>query len=286
VARLVHEKRVTLDDPVSTWIDDFPNGDDVTLLQLMTHRAGVPHRVTTPDEEVVPMSAEDIVERVKQQGLLCTPGSARVYSTAGYSVVARIIELVTGKSYGEAMRELLFEPLGMQGTVHVDNRFVLEERASSYLHGPNGMQNAPLKDLSFLVGGGSLHSTVDDVLRFGRACLERRGRALRAATTFSHQRAACTGAAGRPGWRLRQPRDAGAFSWHATGRCAAQTAVSCARSRTTSSSRPTSVVKSSSSATARVQFGPWCTCFRVGARSACRVNERAPPSHVVPRMSR
>lgn len=175
VARLVYEERLSLEDPVSTWIDNFPSGHDVTLLQLMTHRAGVPHRVTAPDEETVPMSAQDIVERVKQKGLLTTPGSTRQYSTAGYSVVARIIELVSGKSYDQAMRELLFEPLQMHGTSHVDHRFVLRNRASSYVHGPDGFQNAPLKDLSFLVGGGSLHSTVDDVFRFGQACLQRSG---------------------------------------------------------------------------------------------------------------
>jgi CubicO group peptidase (beta-lactamase class C family) len=173
VARLVHEQRLNLDDAVSTWIGDFPSGDDISLRHLMTHRAGVPHRVTEPDEEVVPMTAQDIVERIQEKGLLAAPGEARVYSTAGYSVVARIIEIVTGQSYDDAMRELLFAPLGMERTSHVDNGFVLENRASSYFHGAEGIQNARLKDLSFLVGGGSLHSTVDDVFRFGRACLNR-----------------------------------------------------------------------------------------------------------------
>lgn len=175
VAHLAHQERLGLSDPVSTWIDDFPSGDDITLMHLLNHTAGVPHRVTVPNEEIAPTTPEEMVQRVREKGLLYEPGMGNTYSSAGYTVLARIIELATEKSYDEAMRELVFEPLGMSSTSHPDGKMLLPRRARSYLHGPDGLENAPLKDLSFLAGGGSLHSTADDVARFGVACLRREG---------------------------------------------------------------------------------------------------------------
>ena len=173
VLRLVEQKRLGLDDLVSRWIDDFPGGDEITLEDLLTHRAGIPHRVTVPLEEARPMTAAEIVAKVRQKGLLYKPRTLRTYSTAGYSVVARVIEKATGSDYDTAMRELLFSPLGMSETAHVNARSIVPHRASPYKAGPDGLINATLKDMSFLVGGGSLVSTVGDIQRFAQAYVDR-----------------------------------------------------------------------------------------------------------------
>lgn len=173
VLRLVEQERLGLDDPVSRWIDDFPSGDAITLEDLLTHRAGIPHRVTSPLEEARPTTAAEIVAKVREKGLLYEPRTSRTYSTAGYSVVARVIEKATARNYGTAMRELLFSPLGMGKTNHVNARSIVPHRASPYKAGPDGLINATLKDMSFLVGGGSLVSTVGDIQRFARAYVDR-----------------------------------------------------------------------------------------------------------------
>ena len=171
--RLVEKGRLSLDGPVSQWLEDFPSGDEITLEDLLTHWAGVPHRVTVPLEETRPMTAADMVARVREKGLLYAPRSSRTYSSAGYAVVARIIEKATNSDYDTAMRELIFSPLGMSETAHVDSRSVVPHRASPYRAGPTGLINATLKDMSFLVGGGSLVSTASDVQRFAQAYLDR-----------------------------------------------------------------------------------------------------------------
>ena len=171
--RLVERERLGLDDPVSRWIEDFPSGDAMTVEDVLTHRAGIPHRVTLPIEESRPMTSAEIVARVRAKGLLYEPGAERTYSSAGYAVLAHIIERATGTDYDSAMRELVFAPLGMDATAHVDARGIVPRRAAPYRAGPEGLINATLKDMSFLVGGGSLVSTIDDVHRFARAYLDR-----------------------------------------------------------------------------------------------------------------
>ncbi|MEM7203678.1 MAG: serine hydrolase domain-containing protein [Planctomycetota bacterium] len=176
VAHLVHQGRLDVDAPVSRWLEDFPRGDVITVRHLLGHLAGIPHRVTRPEQECVPRTAADMVELAKASDLLFEPGTDRQYSSAGYSVVARIIEIATGADYDRAMRDLVFAPLGMTATRHVQSRELLPQRAAPYHHGVDGgYENSPLQDLSFLVGGGSLYATIGDVLRFGIACQERSG---------------------------------------------------------------------------------------------------------------
>ena len=172
IMRLVDEEALRLDDPVTRWIDDFPSGDSIAVVDLMTHTAGVPHRVTTTEEEAQRFTPAEIVERIKTQGLLFEPHSDAKYSSAGYTVLAYIMELTTGKSYGDAMDDLIFKPLGMDNTVHPDGR-PIAHGATSFVTGPNGPKEARAKDYAFLAGAGSLYSTGEDVARFARAYLDR-----------------------------------------------------------------------------------------------------------------
>ena len=169
VAQLAEEKKLAVSDPLEKWIPGFPEGDKITIDHLLNHRAGIPHRVTTPEQEAVPRTAADMVELAKQQKLLFAPGARSSYSSAGYSVLARIVELASGMPYEQALAERIVKPAGLRDTFHVTIRTVLPRRASSYLVAPDGPRNAPLKDVSFLVGAGSLYSTPADLFRLLQA---------------------------------------------------------------------------------------------------------------------
>jgi hypothetical protein len=82
-----------------------PRGDEITIEHLARHTAGIPHRVTECDEGAVPRTAADmvqlVIERVERDGLLVEPGTNSVYSSAGYSVLARVLELTGGASWEE-----------------------------------------------------------------------------------------------------------------------------------------------------------------------------------------
>lgn len=171
VMRLVDQKKLGLDDPVSRWIEGFPSGDSIAVRDLLTHAAGVPHRVTTPEEETQRFTPAEIVARIEERDLLFPPGTRAQYSSAGYTVLARIVELATGKDFGDALASLVLEPLGMRDTFHPDGR-PIARRATSFVAGADGPTEAPAKDYAFLAGAGSLYATCDDVLRFARACLD------------------------------------------------------------------------------------------------------------------
>jgi CubicO group peptidase (beta-lactamase class C family) len=169
LARFVEDGRLALTDPISKWIDDFPRGDSLIVLDLANHTAGVPHRVTEPEDECVARTAADMVELVKKKGLNEDLIGQRAYSTAGFAVLARILELAGGVPYQDLLQQYVFDPAGARQTVHPHAHVLIPKRAEPYFLMPHGVRNAQPKDLSFLVGGGSLYSTAADLHRLVRA---------------------------------------------------------------------------------------------------------------------
>jgi hypothetical protein len=164
--------KVALADKLSKYIPDFPNGDKITIEMLARHRSGIPHRVMPPEAEALPYSSAEFVEKVKQAKLAFEPGSNRLYSSAGYSVLARVLEIASGKPYSQLLQEYVFTPAGMTDSVDFDGDAVMERRAQDYYLSPNGFVNVPLKNYSFLVGAGSVYSTGRDVYRFAEAVVD------------------------------------------------------------------------------------------------------------------
>jgi CubicO group peptidase (beta-lactamase class C family) len=115
--RLVTEHRVDLDAPVHRYIPELQLADEdaaagITVLQLLNHTSGLGWDLLVDTGE-----GDDAVARYVAQlaelELIAPPGTRASYSQAGYSLVGRIIEKVTGLTYERAVASLVFEPLGL-----------------------------------------------------------------------------------------------------------------------------------------------------------------------------
>ncbi len=173
VGVLAGERRIDPEAPVADYLRDLPSGQRggaPTIRHLVTHRAGVPHRLTDARDEAHALTAADIVERVRDAGLLYEPGSRRLYSSAGYTCLARIIEVVEEKAFGTVLAQRVFEPAGMIGAIDETGQDLMPRRAMPHRLGSNGqrvvVKSAPYKDLRFLTGAGSVYATADDLLQF------------------------------------------------------------------------------------------------------------------------
>ena len=170
--RLIEEKKIAAEDTVAKYIPDFPNGDKITVDMLANHRAGIPHRVMPPEQESLPHTSADMITWIKQAKPLFEPGSRRVYSSAGYTLLARVMEIASGKTYSQLLNEYVFAPAGMRDSLDFDSEAVMDRRAQDYFLDQSGLVNAALKDYSFLVGAGSVFGTAADLNRFGEAVLD------------------------------------------------------------------------------------------------------------------
>lgn len=162
-------------DPLTKFIPDYPQGDKITIHHLLTNTSGIPNINNFPeynDWSKFPHNPTDLIERFKNRPLDFQPGT-RGYteSNSNYNLLAFIIEKLSGKSYGEFLRENIFGPLRMNDTDHdgVVERLV-RNRAAGYM--PAGIadfENAPYMNFSIKTGNGSVYSTADDLYRWDRA---------------------------------------------------------------------------------------------------------------------
>ncbi|HEX8196108.1 MAG TPA: serine hydrolase domain-containing protein [Pyrinomonadaceae bacterium] len=170
--RLIESGKISPSDKLSKYIPDFPNGDKITIEMLAKHRSGIPHRVMPPEQETISYTSAEFIEKVKQAKLAFEPGTKNLYSSGGYAVLARALEIASGKPYAQLLKEYVFTPADMKDSLDFNGEMIMERRAQDYLLDANSYINAPLKDYSFLVGAGSVYSTARDVYKFGEAVLD------------------------------------------------------------------------------------------------------------------
>ena len=151
---------LALSDHLSRFIPEFPRADEITI----EYRAGIPHRVTDNNQQAVPRSAADMVAFAALKPLSFEPGAEHWYSSGGFSVLARVLELARGAPHADLLEQYVFRPAGMSHSSHTDRRQLLPGRAASYILDSHGQAvNTPLEDLSYLVGAGSVYSTARDL---------------------------------------------------------------------------------------------------------------------------
>jgi len=191
--RLVEEGLVTLDEPIATWLPDFPEADRITVRNLLGHRAGVhdpssqlvSDRFGPPDYEKVFTPAE-LLDAAAAGSPAFEPGSRHDYSNANYWVLAAVLEEATGEGIGTLLETRVFDPLGLEDTVLFDDSLPEVVIVNAYtdldLDGdPDPMGTAPLPGLvtpAWTAGG--IISTPADLVRFLDALFA--GRVLNAAS--------------------------------------------------------------------------------------------------------
>jgi CubicO group peptidase (beta-lactamase class C family) len=185
-ARLSDEKKLSWNDTVSKWLPNYVYGPKMTVTHLINHRAGVPHRLLPDSEQSQPRTAQEMVEIANGVPLLFQPGDSESYSSGGYSILAAVLERAGKQNYDELLQHYVAIPVAAKTIRHVDNRTILSGRATSAIPIGSGVFNASLKDLSFLVGAGSVYTTPHDIFlvmrglvggtygSFARAALVRR----------------------------------------------------------------------------------------------------------------
>jgi tetratricopeptide (TPR) repeat protein len=145
----------------------------VTIHHLLTHTSGIPSYTGLPgfmeDVSRNQYKVADFVKKYASRDPEFEPGAKFSYNNSGYFLLGAIIEKVTGKSYEQALKENVLDPLGMKNTGYDHYDTILPKRASGYVKGPDGYVNAPYLDMSIPYAAGSMYSTVEDLFLWDQA---------------------------------------------------------------------------------------------------------------------
>jgi CubicO group peptidase (beta-lactamase class C family) len=200
IMMLVEEGKVRLSDPVSRFIPEFanlnkvavprpaendaPTGDadfdlvpatrEITIRDLLTHGSGL------MSGGLGQRAAGDLAQRAPDDTLATyipklaaapldfQPGTLWRYSgLAGFDVLSRVVEVVSGQTFDEFLAERLFDPLGMRDTGFYFSGARARRLAANHARRPEGLALAPRPlDAIYFSGAGGLASTAEDYLQF------------------------------------------------------------------------------------------------------------------------
>jgi len=172
ILKLQEEGKISVQDKLAKFIPDFPRGDEVTIHHLLTHTSGIHSYTSRPDFiklATVSASTQEMIDIIRKDTFDFNPGDQFRYNNSGYFILGYVIEKITGKPYGEYLKEAIFTPLGMKNTgVHTPG-VILENEATGYAINNGRFEKSLNWDMSRAGGAGSLYSTVEDLYLWDEA---------------------------------------------------------------------------------------------------------------------
>ena len=173
ITLLANQGKLSLDDDIRKHLPEVPDfGKKITIRQLLHHTSGLRDQWTLLGmagwrlDDVI--TKEHILKMVRhQKELNFDPGAENLYSNTGYTLLAVIVERVSGQSFRDYTEANIFKPLGMTNThFHDDHEQIVKNRAYSYTSAgaSGGFKAAPLNYAN--VGATSLFTTVEDLARW------------------------------------------------------------------------------------------------------------------------
>ncbi|MDB6163082.1 MAG: Serine-type D-Ala-D-Ala carboxypeptidase [Xanthomonadaceae bacterium] len=173
VLKLVEAGKISLDDPLSKYVKDYPNGDNVTLRELLNHTAGLKDYTELPGFMDSPLQSDvttaQLIDTFKNEKPEFAPGTDWRYDSSGYVLLGAVIESVTGMPWHAYLKQALFQPLGMTNTGYGDDPAFVARRVHGYVLSDGKIVPSKTISLSQPSAAGALVSNVDDLLKWTRA---------------------------------------------------------------------------------------------------------------------
>jgi CubicO group peptidase (beta-lactamase class C family) len=183
---LAERHKLQFDDSLAKFCPEFPGyARSITIRNLLNHTAGLTQYqellVGKIDENYFRSSksppaaheftaTEALQVLSRQPKLRFTPGEKFEYSDSAYVLLAQIIERITGQRYAEFLKETIFDPLGMQDTLVVDERKQKVPRlALGYAKRDGRWQDITYSPENSIYGEDGIYSTLNDLYKWDQA---------------------------------------------------------------------------------------------------------------------
>ena len=174
--QLVHEGKLSLDDPLSKFIPDYPQpGASATVRQLLSHTSGIQDYTEIPGWMIEantnkPYTTEQLIAVFKDKPAQFKPGARWSYDNSGYVLVGAIIETVTGKPWYQAVNERIAGPLHLTTLRYGVDEPSIASMAVGYEPAGEGKFKAAQKiNMSVPGAAGALVGTVGDLATWANA---------------------------------------------------------------------------------------------------------------------
>nr|WP_314547659.1 serine hydrolase domain-containing protein [uncultured Massilia sp.] len=167
IMKLVEDGKLTVQAPIRKFFPNVPaSWNGITVEHLLHHTSGIANLYTDAgfrEHAFEPHTPEQLLGQAIAMPLLGPPGKQFTYASVNYTLLAMIIEQVSGEKYDAYLASQFFMPLSMKKTVFIQNAGPIDGLVTPYEHGP---KLAVRWDSSLMFGGGSFASTNADLARW------------------------------------------------------------------------------------------------------------------------
>ncbi len=172
ILRMIDEGKLSLNQTVKSVLTDF-EFEKITIQNLLNHRSGLPNYLYFTSDETLwnkqkMLTNTDVFNLLKSPKITLEfqPDQKFSYCNTNYVILALIIEKISHLSYYEAMKTLIFEPLGMKNTFVFDYFTQKDKVSGSY---KSTYQPTPYDYTDAVYGDKNIYSTPQDLLKFDQA---------------------------------------------------------------------------------------------------------------------
>ncbi|WP_051890504.1 serine hydrolase [Chryseobacterium vrystaatense] len=177
VMQLVQADKISTDATVGRYLPNYMNrtvADSVTIHQLLTHTSGMGSFWEEYDKVAKEKykTVDDYLPLFVNKPLLLKPGTRYLYSNSGYTLLGKIIEQVSGKTYFDYVKQHIFLPAKMYDTDALELDDVLPRIATGYTMSqehPGSWKNNTYANVVKGGPAGGSYATAADLLRFANA---------------------------------------------------------------------------------------------------------------------
>jgi CubicO group peptidase (beta-lactamase class C family) len=174
VMQLYQDSIIDLEDPLTKYYPESPwiSAGQIQLKYLLNHTSGLADYRDNDEYQRncdKYTSIEDVLPLIWKYKPAFTPGERFEYSNAGLLLLKGIIEKVTGKKLAAAIKERIWDPLGMKNTTFYVGGDFLDNKAIAYSLASDAETYEPVLEEPSAYAGGGIYTTVGDLLKFDQA---------------------------------------------------------------------------------------------------------------------
>ena len=174
---LVKDQLFKWDDKVIKYLPGFalklkPNTDSLRIRHILSHTMGLPYHAFT-DRVEARVSLDTLLFHLRDLDLIAAPGKVYSYQNVGFSLIEKVIQSITGKSYEQVLTEKIFKPLQMKDASASYERIIENANvAQPHYYSKQGWRAAAISDTYYNVApAGGVNASIADMALWLKALL-------------------------------------------------------------------------------------------------------------------
>lgn len=169
ILKLQEEGKLKVTDPLSRYLPDYPNGENITLHQLLTHTSGIFNYFERADLSTLRKerpTPQELIQKFAHEPVDFAPGGPYHYSNSGYILLGQVIEKASGMPFETHLQQKVLTPMGFQKTNFYRDDAQVPDRAQGYTPDGEGFVKAEVFNYEVVQAAGGLSATPRELVQW------------------------------------------------------------------------------------------------------------------------